>query len=137
MSGNGEWKSARRARSACPTGPGASGREWSNRRSSARLNVPKTALARLGPASPTLIFSERAKRRGFTAEPSGAWNQYGKWSAGVLEYWGAEATEASCVDFRGKNYGFLRIFPRFFTIFRTDQGRIYAILRIFTGGTNF
>ena len=27
----------------------------------------------------------------------------------------------------GKNYGFLRIFPRFSTIFRTDQGRIYAI----------
>ena len=37
-------------------------------------------------------------------------------------------------NFCGKNYGFLRIFPRCFTILRTDQGRIYAILRIFTGG---
>src|SRR6267154_1954898 len=27
----------------------------------------------------------------------------------------------------GKNYGFLRIFPRFSTIFSTDQGRIYAM----------
>ena len=33
--------------------------------------------------------------------------------------------------------GFLRIFPRFSAILRTDQGRIYAILRIFTGETNF
>ena len=32
---------------------------------------------------------------------------------------------------------FLRIFPRSFTFLRTDQGRGYAILRIFTGETNF
>ena len=40
-------------------------------------------------------------------------------------------------NFCGKNYGFLRIFPQCFTILRTDQGRIYAILRIFTGGSLF
>jgi multiple sugar transport system ATP-binding protein len=33
----------------------------------------------------------------------------------------------------GKSCEFLRIFPRCFTILRTDQGRGYAILRIFTG----
>jgi len=39
----------------------------------------------------------------------------------------------AAADFCGKNYGFLRIFPRSFTILRTDQGRGYAMLRIFTG----
>ena len=52
-------------------------------------------------------------------------------------YWGAEWAEVSRVDFRGKKCGFLRIFPRFSAILRTDQGRIYAILRIFTGDTYF
>jgi len=48
----------------------------------------------------------------------------------------SEAMEYS-VGLCGKNFGFLRIFPRFSTILRTEQGRNYAILRIFTGGTDF
>jgi hypothetical protein len=74
----------------------------------------------------------------------------GKWSAGVSEYWGSriertattprpsppEAERAkrsldpiwgsSGVDLCGKKCGFLRIFPRFFTILLTDQGRNLA-----------
>jgi hypothetical protein len=39
---------------------------------------------------------------------------------------------------RTRNYAEkLRVFTHFFTILRTEQGRIYAVLRIFTGETNF
>jgi hypothetical protein len=50
---------------------------------------------------------------------------------GVLEYWERRA------DLRGKNYGFLHDVSRFSTILRTDQGLNSAMLRIFTGKTNF
>ena len=55
-------------------------------------------------------------------ERSGAWNQY---------------SECGGRGIARKICGFLRIFPRFSMIFRTDQGRIYAILRIFTGKAYF
>jgi len=50
---------------------------------------------------------------------------------------GFAAVSDVSAELSGENCSFLRIFPRFSTILRTDQGRIYAILRIFTGGTNF
>ncbi len=56
--------------------PGASGREWSNPHSSARLKARKTALARLGPPSPTLIFSSGAWR---VAGPEGGVPTTARW----------------------------------------------------------
>src|SRR6267154_460444 len=50
---------------------------------------------------------------------------------------GRSQEERSDAELRGRKCRFLRIFPRFSTILRTDQGRGYAILRIFTGETNF
>ena len=46
-------------------------------------------------------------------------------------------TEAQRADLRGKKCGLLRVVTRKFTKVRTDQGRGYAIVRIFTGETNF
>jgi len=89
--------------------PGQDGRSRAETRlkeskptASAHLMALKTASARLRPPSPTLIFSKRGEK-------------------GQIRNVGGYA------DLYGKSCGFLRIFPRCFTIFRTDQGRIYAI----------
>ncbi len=81
----------RRMKSGTETDAGVAGRSRAGTRlkdskppASAHLNPLKTALARLGPPSPTLIF------------PSGAWNQYGKWSAGVLGRRGRGAARTEC-----------------------------------------
>ena len=56
---------------------------------------------------------------------------------GVVEFWSNGGRRLPNAELRGKSYGVLRIFPRFSTILRTDQGRNSAILRIFTGRALF
>jgi hypothetical protein len=94
-----------------------------------RIRPLKRVAARLGPPWPTFAHIDFL--------PSRAWNEYWKWSAGVLESWANQPARWWVVDLCGKSYGLLRIVTRSFTKVRTDQGRGYAIVRIFTGGTNF
>ena len=91
---------------------GLSGPRRAGLAGSARLRVTSPAFARLGPPSPTLIFSKRS------LEPR----------------WGNADSGA---DLCGKKCGLLRESPRSFTKVRTDQARKSAMLRIVTGGTLF
>jgi hypothetical protein len=50
---------------------------------------------------------------------------------------GTKVGEAEGADFCGKNYGFLREVSQKSAKVRTDQARKSAIVRIFTGETNF
>jgi hypothetical protein len=68
----------------------------------------------------------------FRVGPSGAWNQCGKWGAGVFGYWAAQQ-----VDLCGTKFGLFHESARSFTKVRTDQARKSAMFRIVTGGTNF
>jgi hypothetical protein len=72
---------------------------------------------------------------GAVGAASGAWNPYGKWSAGVLEYWGQRLLGSGG---RARNYAekitgfyaFFRGFPRFYAQIRAVFTRFYAFLRV-------
>ena len=97
---------------------GLSKRKWAGRLKFARFGPLKGAKNRLRPPSPTLIF------------PGGAWNRYGKRSAGVLEYWGAErAGKRRARNYAEKItrcYGFFREVPRKFAQIRAVFTRCLA-----------
>ena len=84
-----------------------------------------TRLTRFNPLQPALIFA------------SEACIQYGERENHVTSEAWIQCGEARGAKLCEKNYGFLRIFSRFSTFLRTDQGRIYAMLRIFTGRSLF
>jgi hypothetical protein len=70
-------------------------------------------------------------------EPSGAWNQYGKWSAGVLEWWSIvgggcrnRRTRRASAELCGKKCGFFRDVSRKFAQNRAVIPRCYALLRV-------
>jgi len=72
--------------------------------------------------------------------PSGAWNQDGKWSAGILEYWGRRPQESARAvgEIMRESCGFLRIFSAMFHESSHRSGVVvYAILRIVTGKALF
>ena len=77
--------------------------------------------------------NSRISGRGIQAELG---TKMGKWSAGVLEYWGRKKASGS-----GEHGGRVRIcakkVPDCWGKVHTDQGRGYAIVRIFTGGSLF
>jgi hypothetical protein len=71
-------------------------------------------------------------------QASGAWNRRGEmefWSMGVLGTKGAGS--GKCANLCGTSCGFSREVSRSYAKVRTDQGRGYAMLRIFTGEALF
>ena len=88
-----------------------------------------------GPSFAQQVMDGRQARLGSSMESGRTTGT--QWHRGGAVREKSGAGRGSSADFGGKKCGFLRIFPRFSTILRTEQGRICAILRIFTGETLF
>src|SRR5689334_23065787 len=80
------------------------------------------------PATPTLEGSARFAGAAISGQAH---------TAGCLLAQDEEAMKLRTQEIGEKYYGFFHEVSRFFTFFRTDQARNYAILRIFTGEALF
>jgi hypothetical protein len=129
--------------------PGASGREGSKSPGSAHLNERKTAFARLGPPSPTLIFFAAQTQPNFEQGNDRQGNGQAELGTNMrrgetteTQRHGGKPTKQSeargaSADLCGKSYGLLRVVTRKCAKVRTDQARKSAIVRIYTGGSLF